>query len=194
MKFVFSFIILLMSSVMPLTAQAENTGSKKAILVMDASGSMWGQIDGTPKITIARNVVREMLADWDKDTELGLIVYGHRKKGDCGDIETLIPVTTVNSATFVNTLDKINPKGKTPIGAAVKQAADSLKYTEENATVILVSDGIETCGMDPCKLGAELSKKGLDFKTHVIGFDLKSTQAIDQLKCLATSRPLPSLR
>ena len=164
---------------------AQPAANKKVMMILDASGSMWGKIKGKAKIDIARDVVKSILKDWDKNTELGLIAYGHRKKGDCGDIETLIPVSPVDAGKFMHTLSHVSPKGKTPIGAAVLKAAETLKYTEESATVILVSDGIETCGMDPCKLGAELKKKGVDFKAHVIGFDIRSTSATRQLKCLA---------
>ncbi|VAW72357.1 von Willebrand factor type A domain protein [hydrothermal vent metagenome] len=184
MKFI-TFTVLLMSWIVPFSSHAENKTNKNVMLVLDASGSMWGKINGTAKINIARTVVKGMLSDWDKNTPLGLIVYGHRRRGDCRDIQTLIPVSTVNPQKFMQTLNTISPKGKTPIGAAVKQAAESLKYTEDSATIILVSDGIETCGMDPCKLGVILKKNGVDFKTHVIGFDIKSQKAIAQLKCLA---------
>lgn len=182
-----SYLMLVISIVISVSIQAKENANKNVVMVLDASGSMWGRIKGKAKINIARGVVKDMLTNWDKNTKLGLIAYGHRRKGDCNDIQTLIPISKVNSKSFMSTLNAIQPKGKTPIGAAVQKAADSLKYTEETATVILVSDGIETCGMDPCKLGAALKKKGVDFKTHVIGFDIKSKKAVAQLKCLAKS-------
>ena len=56
------------------------------ILVLDASGSMWGQIDGVNKITIAREVVADILADFPAEQDLGFVTYGHRERGDCTDI------------------------------------------------------------------------------------------------------------
>jgi Ca-activated chloride channel family protein len=108
---------------------------ERAMLVLDASGSMWGQIDGKAKI--------------------GKIVDG------------------------------LTPKGKTPLSAAVKHAAEALKYTEEKATVILISDGVETCNLDPCALGTELEKLGVDFTAHVIGFDVAKVEDQKGLRCLA---------
>jgi len=158
---------------------------ERTMLVLDASGSMWGQLEGRAKIDIAREALKALVTDWPRDRQVGLVVYGHRSKGDCADIETLIPVGTLDSGRLAATVDAINPKGKTPLSAAVRQAAEALKYTEDKATVVLLSDGKETCDLDPCALGAELERLGVDFTAHVIGFDV--SQAADQagLRCLA---------
>ena len=60
------------------------------ILVIDGSGSMWGQIDEVAKITIAQDVVAGLLSDFPTDQGLGLTVYGHRERGNCTDIETIV--------------------------------------------------------------------------------------------------------
>ena len=164
-------------------AQAQDGG--KAILVLDASGSMWGQIDGKSKWEIAEESVADLVNGWNKDIALGLTVYGHRTKGACDDIEDVIPVGPVDAAQFKQVIDKLSPKGKTPMTAAVRRAAEALKFTEEQATVILVSDGNETCGLDPCAIASELERLGVDFTAHVIGFDIRDKATIDQLKCIA---------
>ncbi|WP_417275716.1 vWA domain-containing protein [Celeribacter halophilus] len=117
----------------------------RAILVLDGSGSMWGQIDGKAKITIAQEVVGELLDSLPETQALGLTVYGHRRKGDCSDIETLVAPAAGTHDAIIAAVNGIKPKGKTPMTDAVRQAAEALRYTEEKATVILVSDGIETC-------------------------------------------------
>ena len=156
----------------------------RAILVLDASGSMWGQIEGRSKIEIAREVIGDLMSQWESSVHLGLIAYGHRRKGDCEDIEALVPVGPVDAAEFQSVVDKLNPKGKTPLGAAVRQAAEALRYTEETSSVILISDGIETCDVDPCALGEELEARGVGFTVHVVGFDIKKDEQAE-LRCLA---------
>ena len=158
------------------------------IVVFDGSGSMWGQVDGKPKIEIAREVMGTLLQDWNEDIDLGLMVYGHREKGSCADIELVVPVSTPDGKRILNAVNGINPKGKTPISAALKQAAEDLRYTEDTATVILISDGEESCNADPCAVARELEAKGINFTAHVIGFDIKGNkQAQAQLKCVADS-------
>ncbi len=126
-----------------LPAGAQQADAPKTILVLDASGSMWGQIEGRAKITIAQEVVAGLLADMPGDRALGLTAYGHRRKGDCGDIETLVPPAPGTAEAVLAAVMAIKPKGKTPLSAAVLAAAEVLKYEEEPATVVLVSDGRE---------------------------------------------------
>jgi len=164
-------------------AAAEDTGGK-TILVLDASGSMWGQIRGKAKITIARKVIAKLVKDLNPKTELGLTAYGHRRKGDCSDIELLIPVSPLDPKRIVKAVNGLKPKGKTPLSEAVRQAAQHLKYTEEKATVVLVSDGKETCDADPCALGRQLEESGANFTVHVIGFDVGKEER-HGLQCLA---------
>ena len=67
----------------------------------------------------------------------------------------------------------------------MRQAAEALKFTEKQATVILVSDGIETCAPDPCAVADELEKLGVGLTVHTVGFGLDDKGAVAQLKCLA---------
>ena len=157
-------------------------GPMKVMVVMDSSGSMWGQIDGRSKRDIAREAVRAMVDSNPDLGSAGLIAYGHRRKGDCKDIELMrSPGARVPLADAV---DKLVPVGKTPLTAAVETAANALKIEENRATVILVTDGIETCDADPCAAGLSLEERGIDFTTHVIGFGLSADEG-RQVACLA---------
>lgn len=176
------FLALCLFLIFSLSANAAD----RTIIVLDASGSMWAQIDGKSRIEIAKETVRTVVGNLPLDREIGLMVYGHRDKGSCEDIELVVPPAAGTSAAIIAATNKISPKGKTPLSAAVKQAAEALKYTEEKATVILVTDGLETCNADPCALGAELEKAGVDFTAHVVGFGLSEAEG-KKVACLATN-------
>ena len=64
------------------------------MVVLDASGPIWRRIGGEPKIAIAKKVMRDVLKDVPADMALGFVAYGHRRKGDCADIETIAPLGT----------------------------------------------------------------------------------------------------
>jgi len=166
-------------------AAPASADSGKSILVLDASGSMWGQIEGEAKITIARGALFGLLDSLPAEQELGLVAYGHRRKGDCGDIELMVPAGPGTREQIRAAVAAISPKGKTPLSQAVIDAAEALRYEEARATVILLSDGIETCDLDPCAVGRALEEAGVDFTAHVIGFDVAAEKDQAQLRCLA---------
>ncbi|WP_333814895.1 vWA domain-containing protein [Tabrizicola sp.] len=156
----------------------------KSIIVLDASGSMWGQIDGRPKLEIAREALGSVLSGLDPATEIGLMAYGHREKGSCQDIELVVPPAAGTARAITDAANAMKFLGKTPLTEAVRRAAAELKSTEEKATVILITDGIETCEADPCALGAELEASGVDFTAHVVGFGLTAEEGAT-VACLA---------
>ncbi|CAG0952150.1 MAG: VWA domain-containing protein [Rhizobiaceae bacterium] len=166
------------------TSSLMAAAADKAIIVLDASGSMWGQIDGRPKLEIARETLRSVLQTLPTDLELGLMAYGHREKGNCDDIELVVPPAAGTGAAIVAAADGMKFLGKTPLTAAVRLAAEALRYTEDKATVVLITDGLETCNADPCAVGNELEQSGVDFTAHVVGFGLTAEEG-RQVACLA---------
>ncbi len=181
-RFLLPLMIALLAAVFPGPAAAQ-TGD--AILILDASGSMWGQVDGQTKISAARKAVDSILSKWKPGDRLGLMAYGHRTRGECKDIELIVPVGDFDANKIRAAVKGLNPKGKTPMADSLRAAAQALRSTENKATVILVSDGIETCAPDPCAVAAELKKAGVNFTAHVIGFDVTDPAAKSQLQCIA---------
>lgn len=155
------------------------------ILVLDGSGSMWGQIDGVAKIAIAQEVVGGLLEDFPADQGLGLTVYGHRERGNCTDIETIVAPAPGTAGDIAGAVNEVKPLGKTPMTDAVIAAAEALRYTEDSATVILVSDGVETCNPDPCAAARLLEEAGVNLTAHVVGFDVSDPEALAQMQCIA---------
>lgn len=178
-------LVALAAAATPAVAQdgAVPESPPQSMLILDGSGSMWGQIDGTAKIEIAREAIDRMLADWPEEREIGLMAYGHRSEGDCTDIEVLAEPGPLDRDGFNAMTGSITPQGKTPIGAAVERAAETLGAEDRPSTIILVTDGRETCQADLCELGATLERTGAGFTAHVIGFDVEDESG--QLACLA---------
>ncbi|OBQ62633.1 vWA domain-containing protein [Mesorhizobium erdmanii] len=158
--------------------------ANRVIIILDASGSMWAQIDGKPKLEIARESLRTVLQSVPADDEIGFMAYGHRQKGSCDDIQLIVPPQAGSASAITDAADSLKFLGKTPLTAAVKQAAEALRYTEDKATVVLITDGLETCGGDPCALGKELKASGVDFTADVVGFGLTADEG-KQIACLA---------
>lgn len=163
--------------------QGNAQGTTPNVLVIDASNSMWGRIDGRAKMEIARDAASSLVDTIPKNGRLGIVAYGHRRAGDCGDIEAVLPVGAIDKGKIQAVVNKLTPRGKTPITAALKEAAGLLDAGKPGS-VIIVTDGIETCKGDPCALAEELKRKNAGFVAHVIGFDVSAAER-PKLACIA---------
>jgi Ca-activated chloride channel family protein len=87
-------------------------------------------------------------------------------------------------------VDRLVPSGKTPLTAAVEQAAEVLNYRAKPGVIVLVTDGEETCGRSPCDLAKQLRLTADQLTVHVIafrydGFSWTGGNAVVDLMCLA---------
>lgn len=166
----------------PAAAQQADSAS---ILIYDASGSMWGQLDGgVTKVEVAREVIGDFFVSRDNTVPLGVIAYGHNRRGDCSDIQVIANVGVNNPSELSARLNRLNPRGMTPITDSLSLAASMIPPTAESADIILVTDGLETCDADPCALAAQLAQEGIAIRAHVVGFGLTSQEAA-AMSCVA---------
>jgi hypothetical protein len=164
--------------------------AKNIEIIFDASNSMWGQIAGEAKITIARKVLAQIINGLPDSLHVGLRVYGHRyglnDPKACTDTELLIPIGQIDKAQLIDTVNKIQLKGKTPLVLSVLEA---IKDFEKNAngSVILITDGIESCGGDINSIAPAIKKSGLDLKVNIVGFYIAEKEARAELETIAGS-------
>ncbi len=158
--------------------------------IFDASNSMWGQIAGEAKITIARKVLAQIINALPETLSVGLRVYGHRyglnDPRACTDTELLVPIGPVDKARLIDTVNKIQLKGKTPLVYSVLEAIKDFE-TIPNGSIILVTDGIESCGGDIKSIAPAIKKSGLDVKVYIVGFDIKEAAERQELEAIAKS-------
>lgn len=164
-------------------APARAAEAPQVLFILDGSGSMWGQVDGEPKIGLARQVLGNLIESLPGSVQVGLASYGHNRKDDCQDIEVVAPVGS-DRAQLISAAEALNPKGKTPLTDAIRVAANEFKTHEGSASIVVVSDGKETCEGDPCAAARAAAGSGVDLKIHVVGFDVTDEEA-QQLNCIA---------
>jgi len=181
-----SFCITLASAADKPAAAPATPPPAATLIVLDASGSMKELIGGKSKMDIAKRAIGELVAGLPDEVRLGLVVYSHRKPQDCDDIELLLPPAKLDRKAFVATVNAIKPKGRTPLAASLEFAAAKLEYTKQPASIILVTDGLETCGRNPCETAAKLKAAGVSFVVHAVAFDLSSRDA-KSIACIANA-------
>jgi Ca-activated chloride channel family protein len=123
--------------------------------------------------------------------KVGLIVYGPGPYQQCNVKLALKPAPDAGERIMAE-VNALTPAGKTPLTAAVADAAEVLDYQNKPGLIVVVTDGEETCGGSPCNLGKELHGKAERLTVHVIAFRVKDyswtgEQSIVDAKCLAES-------
>ncbi len=151
-----------------------------SILIVDASKSMLNTIHNIKKISIEKIIVEETALTWSNVSPLGIIAYGN----SCNDINLLHPISIVNDKLLKNQIRQINASGESPYIAAVQKAAQLLDHTNKKATIILISDGLDSCNSDPCTAVKLLKNSSKNITAHVIDFDAKEGET-EGLRCLA---------
>lgn len=181
MKYTRFLVALMAAASFATPAKAENN----MLLILDASNSMWGQVDGTAKIETARGVLGDLLSNLPDATKVGVMAYGHGDKESCTDVAVLSPISDPDPAALKKTIGGIQPKGKTPIAYALEQGGKELaKFEQDSNNIVLISDGIETCEGDPCAAAEKLAASNINTKVHVVGFDVDD-ETRKQLQCIA---------
>ena len=174
-------LLIIFSFGLQLTAQEQPS---PIIYIYDASGSMWGQIEGKTKMEIAAAVLTQSVESFAKDQRIGLVAYGHRQKGDCRDVETLLSMQNTSKSALASSIQSIKPLGKTPLAYSAELVIDQLRASKQKATIVLITDGIESCDGDICEVVTQAKAEGIDFKLHIVGFGLKEIET-KQLECAA---------
>jgi len=154
------------------------------VIVVDSSGSMAAQLDGEARLDTARKALAELLEKWPANAPVGVIAYGHRRASDCKDIEELMPIGPVDAPAIEKRLGDLRARGKTPLSASLQAAAELLKQEGKGGTIILLTDGIETCNADPCAVAAALHAADVQMRVHVVGFAIEEKDQA-ALTCIA---------
>jgi hypothetical protein len=159
-------------------------------LILDGSGSMGEDLPGAgkTKLAVAKEVLAEIVPQIPTELRSTLWVYAHRypsepKAASCKDIEQVFALGPVDADAYVTKIQSIRANGWTPIADSIVAAAGGLPPGDFNS-IILVSDGEETCGGDPCAVAEVLKDSETELTVHVVGYavDVATRQ---QLQCIA---------
>ncbi|PTX18951.1 Ca-activated chloride channel family protein [Pontibacter mucosus] len=183
------FVLLILSATGGAFAQEKKPQPKTRILfLLDASGSMMAKWENSDRMTVAKNLLSHLVDSLDRydNVEVALRAYGHqfgRERNDCKDTKLEVPFGEDNATAIKKKLDAIVPRGNTPITYSLQQAAGDFPEDRSRNVVILITDGLESCGGDPCATSEALQKKRIFLRPFVIGIGIEPQQE-QQLDCI----------
>lgn len=148
-------------------------------VAIDASGSMNAKIGNESRMDIAKRVVTETFKDLDVD--MALRAFGHNygnteadKSKSCTDTELLVNFGNEYSVVTA-AVSKLKPSGWTPLAYTIAKAGEDVKKKEEKTALIILSDGVDSCGGNAEAEVQKLIAAGVDVTVHVVGFAVDAT-------------------
>jgi Ca-activated chloride channel homolog len=185
--------IVVCAAVAPIAVAAQPATAEPAdgrlLLLLDSSGSMKEpDASGSTKIEAARAALNTVVDRLPATAQVGLRVYGAKPlpasdPAACTDTDLVVPVGPADTAGLKRAIGGYRPAGETPIAYSLGKAAEDVGQSGPR-TILLVSDGEESCKADPCAVARQLHAAGIDLKVDVVGMNV-AAGARDQLACIA---------
>ncbi len=163
----------------------------RILFVLDASSSMLNPWSGKTKIDVARSIISELedSLETKPGVETALRVYGHQSintSNDCNDTRLEVPFAPRNAVSVKQMLNNIRPKGITPLALSLEKAAEDFPTDSLSRNIVLlVTDGEESCGGDPCALSLKMQQQHVILKPFVIGLNLDAASK-ESMACIGS--------
>lgn len=163
----------------------------RVLFIFDASQSMYANWEGGTRMEVAKELLSNMLDSLrnQNKVEVALRVYGHQRPvppQDCRDTRLEVGFGLHNIDQIQARLKTLRPKGTTPIANALEAGAHDFPHCADcRNIVVLITDGIEECGGDPCAVSRLFQEKKIILKPFVIGIGLDD-EHIKAFECVGT--------
>jgi von Willebrand factor type A domain len=159
-------------------------------IVLDVSGSMNAKLGQSTRWQVALEALKKVVATIPDDFKVALRVYGHRHPSKsaetCTDTELVLPLAKLDRAKILATASALKPRGETPLILSTLETIEDLKAAG-GGTVILITDGEESCKGDAKAAAEAIANSGLNLTLNVVGFTLTGQTVKAQLTSLAGS-------
>ncbi|GAB2702056.1 VWA domain-containing protein [Kitasatospora kifunensis] len=169
------------------------TEAPKVDLILDVSGSMaTTDIEGKSRISVAQQSIDEVIDALPPEAEFGIRTLGATypvsdKTDGCKDTKVLYPVGKTDKVEAKTAVATLRPTGWTPIGLALRGAAQDLGTGTATRRVVLITDGEDDCSPpDPCDVARELAAQGTHLVVDTLGL-AHDDQVRQQLVCIANA-------
>lgn len=164
--------------------QAALNTQPRILILLDKSSSMVQPWEGgRVKTKVADELILKLMDSIyavNREVEFSLRVFGAQYSvadNNCRDTKNEVPFAKDNRLQMEYRLDDLKPLGVTSIAFALQEAADKdLVDVNNNAySIILITDGGESCGGDICAVMRKLEKSKVFFRPYIVNLESSAT-------------------
>ncbi|MGJ8638715.1 MAG: vWA domain-containing protein [Opitutaceae bacterium] len=149
---------------------AEDTLATNFYVILDASGSMEGDVHGVSKMVSAKKALQQFAKNLPEDANLALSTFS--------PVKERLSLGTGNRSEFVKAVNATKPKGGTPLVKAIRTGFESLTEQARSQSgygryiLLIVTDGASSDG-DPSRIARDLIRYSA-IEVQTIGFGVKN--------------------
>jgi hypothetical protein len=151
---------------------AEATALPAVEIILDSSGSMYQKLGDQTRIAIAKDVLSELVTNvLPEGTPFALRIFGHKEPKSCRtDLD--VPLGPLEPQSVLSIIADVDPKllSGTPIAESLNQVANDLQGATGPKTVVLLTDGEESCDGDVEAAIENLKAQGITFQLNIVAF------------------------
>lgn len=172
-----TFLFLLVFSVKVLAQKEPEKKTPRILILLDESSSMIEKWQGDKqRYKVADEIILRLMDSLyriNDQAEFALRVFGHQSpvpEHNCYDTKREVMFSKNNYTQMSLRLADIKPLGVTPIAYALQQAAEN-DLTDESQyaySIILLTDGGESCGGNICEVVKKLLAQKIFFKPYIL--------------------------
>ena len=163
------------------------TARSDVMVVLDQSLSLsdpWNA--GESRLQRVQQALPVALAALPNSARTGVVTFGHRRAGDCADIQVLTnPVERPIDAPLMQDWQATpSPAaGERPLADAIETAAARIMRSsgDNGGAIVVLTDGLDSCGGDVCALATRLGQHQIP--VHLVGLGLEQGAQM-ALSCL----------
>ena len=170
-------LLLLTLPIVEAEADDKKNACSHILFILDASNSMTNKWESGRRIDVAKRMLSNIMDSLSQypNVQVALRVYGHQKQvnpQDCSDTKLEVPFSKNNHEAIKAFLNRIQPRGTTPIARSLLEAASDFPDDNCRRVIVLLTDGIEACDGDPCAVSHDLQQRGIILEPFVVGIGL----------------------
>lgn len=159
------------------SAQIQRAKPVKILFLLDGSSSMLDDWQpGAPRFTVASEIINtiiDSIRNVNPDVEFALRVFGHQytvQENNCLDTRLEVPYGRGNAERIKARLKFLSARGVSPIAYSLRRTAEeNFPNSDQNAySIILLTDGGESCGGDMCAEINYLLQHKISFKPYIL--------------------------
>lgn len=174
-------VIILVMMLMGYVSTSQVWASSNLLFIFDVSERMSGKfpehtkLKDLSKLETATEAFESMLETLPQDLNVGIEAYGHHGDRDCSAIEIVSPLRPLDTDDIINKLQLFeSDRGSAPLVDALQQGGEALSAVQGDKTIVLFSDGKDTCGGELDEVVNQFKEQGIT--VYVLGIDLKDDE------------------